>query len=187
MNEKIFLASSSPRRIELLNQIGIVHTPIKTNVDETFPEGMKPEQAVSTLAFKKARSISKNIDGIIIGADTIVSYNGEFLGKPKTELMNYSMLKKLSGNVHEVWTGLAVIKGNRQICASTKTEVEFRYISDEEIEEYIATKEGIDKAGGYAVQGIAAKFVKRIDGEYTNVVGMPLCMLSEILNKLMEK
>ena len=171
----------------LLNQIGIEHMVVASDVSEDFDGHMLPQEVVIVLAVRKAQAVSKRVakNAIVIAADTMVVLGSEVLGKPKTVKEAKEMLQKLSGQRHEVFTGLAVtrLSDNKVFVDYGKTGVCFRKITDEEILQYSGTVEWKDKAGGYAIQGIAAKFVESIEGEYSNVVGLPLCKLTEILNE----
>ena len=186
---RMILASASPRRRELLSQIGIEHEVIPSNKDEILPK-MHPAKAAEALSRGKALDVAKDIDdkAVIIGADTVVAYSGEILGKPKNEEDAFRMLHMLQGEEHEVYTGVTfVVKESGQeyiesFCESTK--VMMYPASEEEIWAYIATGEPMDKAGAYGIQGRAAAFVKKIEGDYNNVVGLPIARLYQILKNL---
>ena len=186
---RMILASASPRRRELLSQIGIEHEVIPSNKDEILPK-MHPAKAAEALSRGKALDVAKDIDdkAVIIGADTVVAYAGEILGKPKNEEDAFRMLNMLQGEEHEVYTGVTfVVKENgreyiESFCESTK--VMMYPASEEEIWAYIATGEPMDKAGAYGIQGRAAAFVKKIEGDYNNVVGLPIASLYQILKNL---
>jgi len=190
MKQKIILASASPRRSELLAQIGLEHIVVTSNVSEDFDGEMLPQEVVIVLAVRKAQAVSKKAarNSIIIAADTMVVLGTEVLGKPNSVKEAMEMLQKLSGQQHEVFTGIAVIRTSdgKVVVDYGKTTVRFRKLTDAEIAQYSETAEWRDKAGGYAIQGIAAKFVESIEGEYSNVVGLPLCKLSEILSGFSE-
>ena len=186
---RMILASASPRRRELLSQIGIEHEVIPSNKDEILPK-MHPAKAAEALSRGKALDVAKDIDdkAVIIGADTVVAYAGEILGKPKNEEDAFRMLNMLQGEEHEVYTGVTfVVKENgreyiESFCESTK--VMMYPASEEEIWAYIATGQPMDKAGAYGIQGRAAAFVKKIEGDYNNVVGLPIARLYQILKNL---
>ena len=186
---RMILASASPRRRELLSQIGIEHEVIPSNKDEILPK-MHPAKAAEALSRGKALDVAKDIDdkAVIIGADTVVAYAGEILGKPKNEEDAFRMLHMLQGEEHEVYTGVTfVVKENgreyiESFCESTK--VMMYPASEEEIWAYIATGEPMDKAGAYGIQGRAAAFVKKNVGDYNNVVGLPIARLYQILKNL---
>jgi septum formation protein len=181
-NPQIILASQSPRRDYLLSQAGITFTVIPSNVDETTVPISAPETYVKDLAEAKANDVSaKHPDSWVIGADTIVLINDTILGKPDSRNAARNMLKQLSGKSHHVYTGYAICcKSKAQMFSNTvKTEVVFKDLSDDEIEWYIHTKEPFDKAGAYAIQGLGTFLVRRINGSYTNVVGLPVCEVIE--------
>ena len=191
---KIVLASASPRRAELLKNIGLEFSVRPDDSEEISTPGLDPAETVKELARNKASNVAgkiRNAGGLgdeevlVIGADTVVVLSGEILGKPKDEADAERTLRRLSGNRHEVYTGVSVIDtfSGREVCDHEATVVEFRDISDEEIAAYIRTGEPMDKAGAYGVQNLGALFVKRIEGDYFNVVGLPLCKLGMILKK----
>ena len=187
--KEFVLASASPRRKELLAQIGIKFRVCTSKKEEEILR-FDPEDVVKNLSYTKARDVFErgNTDAIVIGADTIVAYDKNILGKPKNKEEAYHMIKKLQGNIHQVYTGVTVIwqQNNNTHVSSfvAMTEVELYYMSEEEIQQYIETQEPYDKAGGYAIQGFFARYVKRIDGDYNNVVGLPIGKLYQILNSL---
>jgi septum formation protein len=183
---KIILASASPRRRELLERIGISDfTVFPSSVDETIPENTSPEGAVQLLSKAKAESISEKAgkDAVIIAADTIVLFGGEILGKPSGRDDAFRMLSMLSGQTHEVFTGLCVRSGEKEIQTVERTAVKFRELSDEEINRYIDSGEPFDKAGAYGIQGIGSMLVKSVNGDFYNVMGLPVCALSLILKE----
>lgn len=176
----IILASKSPRRQELLKYI-TEEFEIKTaDVDEALPDGISPSDAVCYLAEIKAQPF-KNENDIVIGADTVVAIDGKILGKPRDEEDARQMLKALSGNTHSVFTGVSIIKGESTKTFSVETKVKFFELSDEEIDKYIASREPMDKAGSYGIQGQGSLFVEKIDGDYFNVVGLPISRLNKEL------
>lgn len=187
--KEVVLASASPRRKELLNQIGIKFRTCTSKKEEEILRN-KPEDIVKDLSYTKARDVYErgNRDAIVIGADTIVVADEEVLGKPKDEKEAYAMIKKLQGDVHQVYTGVSIVwqQNNNTHVSSfvAMTEVELYYMSDEEIRKYIATSEPYDKAGGYAIQGYFARYVKQIKGDYNNVVGLPIGKLYQVMNSL---
>lgn len=187
--KEFVLASASPRRKELLAQIGIKFRTCTSKKQEEILRH-NPEEIVKDLSYTKARDVFErgNRDAIVIGADTIVVYDEKVLGKPKSEEEAFEMIKMLQGNVHRVYTGMNIIwtdNGNTHISSSVAmTEVELYYMSEEEIRAYISTKEPYDKAGAYAIQGCFARYVKQIKGDYNNVVGLPIGKLYQILNSL---
>lgn len=186
MSKKLILASASPRRKDLLKSLGLNFEIDFALVDEEVEDGLLPKEIVMTLAKKKALAISyKYQEGLIIGADTLVFLNGEVLGKPKSEEDAFLMLKNLQGKEHEVYSGVFLIDvaTDESEVSFEKTKVFFRPLSDNEIWSYIATKEPFDKAGAYAIQGLGSTIVYKIEGDYFNVVGLPLACLSKMLKK----
>ena len=187
--KEFVLASASPRRRELLTQIGI---PFRICVSKKEEESSqkKPGDIVKELSYTKAKDVfdQGNQDAVVIGADTIVVYDEQVLGKPKDEEDAYKMIKMLQGKTHQVYTGVSVIwRQDNSIQVSSfyaVTDVELYGMSEEEIRAYIATNEPYDKAGGYAIQGYFARYVKQIQGDYNNVVGLPVGELYQILNSL---
>lgn len=183
------LASASPRRKELLSQIGI---PFRTCISEKEEEILrnKPEDIVKDLSYTKARDVFErgNRDTVVIGADTIVVVDEQVLGKPKDETEAYEMIKMLQGDTHQVYTGVSIIwRQNNATHVSSfvaVTEVELYYMNDSEIQNYVAMKEPYDKAGGYAIQGYFARYIKQIKGDYNNVVGLPIGKLYQVMNSL---
>ena len=176
----IVLASGSPRRYELLKMIGLEDFKVIADpTDEEMSPGLSPEEQVSRLSLQKAGNVSHlcKKDDIIIGADTLVYLGTEPLGKPDGEYEAVQMLTKLSGRMHSVYTGVTLLKGDSHITAAVRTDVYFRKISDKEIYEYVKTGEPFDKAGAYAAQSRAAVFIERIEGEFFNVIGLPVCRL----------
>jgi septum formation protein len=183
----IVLASASPRRSELLESAGIGFRVAPADICEDPLPDEDPVDHVLRLAEEKARAAAAVTEGrFFLGADTIVLCDGEIMGKPKDHADAKRMLKKLSGVPHEVVTGFAVFDRERKgaICESVRTKVYFKMLRDEEIAAYIATGCPFDKAGGYAIQGGAAHMVQKIEGSYTNVVGLPLCEVVETLRRM---
>ncbi|MCL6610617.1 MAG: Maf family protein [Peptococcaceae bacterium] len=184
MKKELILASSSPRRQELLKQLGLGFRTLVRPVDETPPPGLEPCELVELLAVRKAVAAARTLeDGIVIGADTVVVWRGQVLGKPSGGEEAVAMLLKLQGDVHEVYTGVALVDAaaGKVLTGHEKTRVHFRPLAEDEIRRYVATGEPMDKAGAYAVQGRAAVFVRGLEGCYTNVVGLPLARLAEML------
>ncbi len=188
----IYLASSSPRRKELLTQVGIDFTVISPQCDESADIEL-PDELVEELSRRKSLAglemIKKmpdvSTDSIVIGADTVVAYDGIILGKPKDDINAFNMLKMLSGNTHEVYTGvtLTYLDGRAPVTFSERTEVTFYELTDKEIEDYISTAEPMDKAGSYGIQGYGATLVEKIHGDYFNIVGLPIARLARMLRK----
>jgi septum formation protein len=173
--KKIILASASPRRRELLQLAGVEFTVDVADADETLEPGILPEDAVKELATKKAFAVfEKHKDCIVIGADTVVSVNNKILGKPKDYNEANLMLNELSGKTHCVYTGVCIVSADKQVVFSQKTDVEFHSLTQAEIDSYIASKDCFDKAGGYGIQTNGCVLVKGINGDYFNVVGLPV-------------
>ncbi len=180
----IILASKSPRRKELLEGLGLEIRCESPKVDESHPEDIKPDTLVMELAMRKAGAVNIENDGdIVISADTVVYYGGKILEKPKSEEDALQMLKELSGKTHEVYTGYAIKSKEKTVCDFCRTEVRFRVLQDEEILAYIKTGEPMDKAGAYGIQGIGALLVEGINGDYANVVGLPISPLMRELRE----
>ncbi len=184
---KIVLASASPRRVELLSSAGVTFAVMPSGIPEEALPNELPEDHVLRLAREKALDVAKREDGrFFIGADTVVVCDGEIMGKPKDSADAARMLRKLSGIGHFVITGFAIYDKERKdaIAAAVQTRVYFKQLRDEEIQAYIATGCPFDKAGAYAIQGGAGYMVERIDGSYSNVVGLPLCEVVEALRRI---
>jgi septum formation protein len=185
----IVLASSSPRRKALLRQLGLHFDVVVSGVDEKFNPRLKAKGQAEALALQKAEAVASKYKGrggvIIIGADTIVEIDGEVLGKPKDEREAKRMLNKLSGKAHSVITGFSIIDidSKRVRTVSVETVVHFRRLSMSEIGEFVKQEKVFDKAGAYAAQGIGAIFIERIEGDFFNVVGLPLHALALELRK----
>jgi septum formation protein len=185
--KKIVLASTSPRRKQLLKQLGIDFTIVASNVEEKLNPRLKPKHQVEELALQKAKAVADKFeDAIIIGADTLVAFNDEVIGKPKDVQDAKRMLKKLRGRQHAIVTGFALIDTatGRTILKSIETKVWFRKISPEEIAAYIKKEKPLDKAGAYAIQDLGSLFVEKIEGDYFGAVGLPLFLLGKELKKL---
>ncbi|SHJ82068.1 Maf family protein [Paramaledivibacter caminithermalis] len=185
MNKKIVLASSSPRRQQILKNLDLNFDIIKSNIEEKIRYEESPEHIVMALALEKAIDISNRLNdrSIIIAADTIV-YKDEVLGKPKSFDDAFNMLSRLQDNAHLVYTGLAVIQGNtyKKIVTYEKTIVKIKKLSEDKIRRYIETGEVWDKAGSYAIQGSGSTIVEWVKGDYFNVVGLPISKLDDILS-----
>ena len=174
MNELI-LASGSPRRKELLETAGLKFRIIVADIVESIPDGAAPEDAVKSLAFQKAKAVAElHPESVVIGSDTVVVSGGRILGKPKDEADAENMLRELSGKIHKVCTGVAIISKDRTVNFCETTEVEFHALNDKEISDYVKSGEPMDKAGAYGIQGKGCVLVKRINGDYFNVVGLPV-------------
>lgn len=177
----LFLASASPRRRELLSQIGLCFTVVAAEVDETPHVDESPAHYVARLAEAKARAGRVSRDGYVIGADTTVTIDGHILAKPASLAEAQAMWRRLSGRAHEVLTGIALAGPQGVDVRVGRTVVVFRAIAEAEMAAYWATGEPVDKAGGYAIQGRGAVFVRELQGSYSNVVGLPLELLVELL------
>lgn len=184
---RIILASQSPRRRQLLGQIGVEYFEILVpEADESYDPALPPEEIVASICRKKAKAAGALADdpgALIIAADTMVFLGGLRLGKPRDQVDAYTMLSALSGRTHHVCTGVTVCLGSRVITEAETTDVTFRPLTGWEIASYVRTGEPMDKAGSYGVQGLGALFVERIDGDYFNVMGLPLCRLGRMLGK----
>jgi len=188
---KIILASSSPRRSEILREAGIAFEIRSADIDERALPGESAQAMVTRLAEAKARTVASEIDhsmrdGIVVGADTTVELGGEILGKPRDPAHAREMLAKLSGRTHHVLTGIFLLRlsGNTTRTAVEKSAVTFAQLSEEEIAAYVASGEPLGKAGAYAIQGLAGRYIPRIEGCYFNIVGLPLARLYAFLREL---
>lgn len=182
----LILASGSPRRLELLSSLDVPFAVVTSGVTEEVEDESQPGEMVVHLAERKAATVAETLDeGLIIGADTTVVLDGLVLNKPVDNEDARRMLRLLRGRTHEVWTGVVVIDATngRTERGAVRSLVQMRAYSDDEIEAYVATGEPLDKAGAYAIQGGAGVFIERIEGCYTNVVGLPLCELSTLLQR----
>ncbi|MGN0569827.1 MAG: Maf family protein [Candidatus Fimenecus sp.] len=180
---KLVLASKSPRRSEILKNAGFEFIVRAGDADETLPDGITPENAVVYLAEIKAQAVSRASNELVLGADTVVVLDGKILGKPKDEKEAFTMLSALSGRTHSVLTGVCALTDNGKIAFYERTEVVFATLTDKEIADYISTKDCYDKAGSYGIQGYASRFITGINGDYFNVVGLPLCKIYEKILK----
>ena len=183
---QVILASASPRRLALLQQIGIEAKVCPADFDEVSGSAVQAEDVVLANAIGKCKAVVKiKGDSLpVIAADTVVVAEGVILGKPQNEEDAVEMLKQLSGKTHKVMTGIAVSCSGEMLAEVCETEVVFRELTDEEIKKYVATGEPLDKAGAYGIQGMGAVLVEKINGCYNNVVGLPLTRLQLILAKL---
>lgn len=177
----LILASGSPRRRELMSQVGLDFTVVTSDADENIKE-MEPEDYVRELSSIKAQSVleqyaDKDDSVIVISADTIVYHKGEILTKPKDEEDAFRILKSLEGQIHQVYTGVTICSTHKNVSFYEKTDVWVYDMTDEEIRDYISTGEPMDKAGAYGIQGKFAAYIKGIEGDYNNVVGLPVARL----------
>lgn len=180
---KIVLASQSPRRRELLGKMGLEFTTKAPEIDETALSGLPARQLVEALSREKALWVARQEDpeAIVIGSDTVVVRDGEILGKPASPAQAEEMLASLSGRSHEVCTGVTVCQRDRVVSQVEVTRVTFRHLTPQEIARYVRTGEPMDKAGAYGIQGLGALLVEGIQGDYSAVVGLPVCRLGRIL------
>lgn len=191
MKYKVILASGSPRRCEILKNIGMEFSVIKSGADESLvnPDGIPVDIYVQELAMLKSGDvcgqITAAVPALVIGADTVVSLDGKILGKPGDAGEAFDMLKMLSGREHEVYTGFCVTRttDGLSVCGSEKTKVKFADLTDDEIEKYVETGEPMDKAGAYGIQGKGVMLAEGISGDYFNVVGLPVRSLINLMKK----
>jgi septum formation protein len=195
MRSRLILASGSPRRQELLRNLGFVFDVIAADLDESVLPGESPDAYVERLAIEKARAVrdrlasdsggraSPDIDVTVIGADTTVAFQGEILGKPNDADDARAMLRRLSGATHQALTGIAVVR-HETVSVCVRTNVTFARMTDHEIDWYVATGDPLDKAGAYGIQGIAGSYIERIDGNVQNVAGLPMHHLVLLLARV---
>lgn len=180
------LASASPRRRELMEMLGVEELVIRpAKGEETADPTLPPAQYVMALSAHKAREAAAEAQpgDVVIAADTIVYIDGRVCGKPHSEAEAAQMLRTLSGRTHEVFTGVCVIRNGRELCRAERSAVTFRPLEPGEIARYIATGEPMDKAGAYGIQGLGALFIERINGDYYNVMGLPIEALGRVLQR----
>ena len=181
---RIVLASASPRRQELLRRIGLTDFTVRVpDVEEAFPEGLSPQETVKYISREKSQAVDAAEDEIVITADTMVFLDGQKLGKPADESEALAMLTALQGRHHTVCTGVTVRRGGEILTESASTDVYFRPAAEAELWGYIRTGEPMDKAGAYGVQGLGALLVERLDGDFFNVMGLPVLRLSRMLER----
>ena len=181
---EVILASQSPRRKELM---GLFHIPFTVRVsqaDESMDPSLSPAEAVAAVSHRKAEAVEREADDLVIAADTIVVVDREILGKPQDAADASRMLHLLSGRDHQVMTGMTLLRGEKCLVCTEITNIHFRELTDREIDAYIATKEPMDKAGSYGIQGGAALFAERLVGDYYNVMGLPVCRLGQLLRQI---
>lgn len=182
----IILASASPRRRELMQMLGVSDLKIIPAVgEEKADSGLGPDELVKALAAHKAKEVAAKCtpDDIVIAADTIVWHSGRVYGKPHTEAEAAAMLRALSGDTHEVYTGVCVLHGGQDLRAAERSAVRFRTLSDAEIDAYIRTGEPMDKAGAYGIQNLGSMLVESLRGDYFTVMGLPVCRLAQALKR----
>ena len=181
----IILASKSPRRRALMQQIGLQFAVMTEDVDERMDPSVPIEQEIARVSLKKALAVQAGVspEDIVVAADTMVCVDNRRLGKPADRADAARMLRQLSGRSHTVITGLSVVRGDRRESCTVSTDIHFRPLTEGEIAAYIASGEPMDKAGAYGIQGLAAIFVDRLDGDYYNVMGLPVCTLAQLLRR----
>ena len=185
MNDRVVLASQSPRRRELLKFLFDEFTVHVSEADESLPEGVAPGAAVEELARRKALAVAALEPGaLVVGADTVVAIDGLILGKPRDPGEAAAMLRRLSGREHTVYTGVCLVRGAQRQVFHCRTQVLFKPLSEEEIAWYLSTGEPYDKAGAYGIQGYGARFVRGVVGDYFNVMGLPVNLIYENLAQL---
>lgn len=180
---EIILASQSPRRRELLGQMGLTFQIVTPDIDEHMDRPLPPDKLVEAISAEKAAAVAAQVGprSLVIAADTVVALDGELLGKPADEADARRMLSELSGRQHQVYTGFTVLGDGRAVTRSEETLVTFRPLTGEEIAAYVQTGEPMDKAGAYGIQGLGALLVEGIRGDYFNVMGLPVCALGQVL------
>ena len=184
---RLILASNSPRRKELLGDLGYSFEVIPSNINENIDPNNSIQSEIEKLSFNKAMSVFKdNKDAIVIGSDTVVILNNRIYGKPKTKEEAKTMIQDLRNNTHIVLTAVSIISSKKSETFSINTEVTFGDISDKEIDEYINKENVLDKAGAYAIQGLAKKYIKSINGDFYTVVGLPVYELDKRLKEYYE-
>lgn len=186
MSKPLYLASMSPRRAELLSQLGLSFETVNAPIEEVALPNEDAESFVKRMAIEKALDGFNKLAGThiwVIGGDTLVKVDNLVLGKPKNQIDAMRMWRKLSGRTHEVLSAVAVVNDGETFCAMNRTLVYFREINEQEMQDYWQTGEPIDKAGAYAIQGLGAQFIERIDGSYSAVMGLPLFELSQLLTQ----
>jgi septum formation protein len=184
--KRIILASASPRRKELLEKLGLRFEVEPSNYEEDTPSGLEPHELARKISREKAKAVaSKHRDAIVIAADTFIAFGDQILGKPHTAIEAREMLKTLSGQYHSVITGFSIIdtETEKTLSESVETKVYIKKLTRAEIDAYIKSKEPLDKAGAYAIQGLGAVIVEKIEGDYFNVIGLPLSALTEALKE----
>lgn len=180
---RVILASGSPRRRELLTNLGVTFEVVVSGEDEDSPE-TNPEKLAGDLGLLKARSVaSLHPDAVVIAADTVVAAGEELLAKPADAAENAAFIRKLAGRTHQVFTGVTVISPSGTFSGVERTDVEFRPLSEQEVQFYAASGEGLDKAGGYGIQGVGMGLVSRVNGDYSNIVGFPLALVMRLLRR----
>ena len=180
----VILASQSPRRRELMGFFRLPFTVRVADIDETMNPGLPVQEEVARVSMAKALALNAGQTDVVIAADTVVCIDGRILGKPHSQEEAAQMLSLLSGREHQVLTGLAVVRGQERHSHVETSLVRFKELTQEEIRDYIATGEPMDKAGSYGIQGYGALFVEHIDGDYFNIMGLPVCQLGKMLTAM---
>ena len=178
---RMILASQSPRRRVLLGLLRLPFTVCSADIDESMDPGKPVAEEVARVSREKALAVPRQAEDVVIAADTVVVIDGQVLGKPRDKADAERMLAMLSGREHQVMTGLTVLRGQWAESVTEISQVRFKELTNREIREYIATGEPMDKAGSYGIQGYGALFVEHIDGDYFNIMGLPVCRLGKIL------
>ena len=179
----LILASASPRRADLLRAAGFTFDIVVPDVDESRRDGERAEDFVRRLAIEKARAAFGRHQDVILAADTVVVVDGDILGKPRDDADAAAMLRRLSGRWHEVMTGVCLLQSGREVVDVATTRVQFASLSEADVHWYVTSGETRDKAGAYAIQGLASRFIPRIEGSYTNVVGLPVELVAGLLTR----
>ena len=186
---KLILASGSPRRRELLEREGFAFEVLTSSADESYEPGMPPAQVAPLLASIKARAVAQTLPpeelaaSVLVGADTIVALDGTIYGKPADEEDARRMLRELSGRTHQVITGVCIIACGQEQCLAELTDVSFRSLDEDEIAAYVASGEPLDKAGAYGIQGLGGALVAATEGDFDNVVGLPVTRIAPLLRE----
>ncbi|MGE5245427.1 MAG: Maf family protein [Betaproteobacteria bacterium] len=183
---RLILASASPRRAELLRAAGFDFHVVPTDVDESTRPGEAPEHYVRRLSAEKSAAVPAGADAVVLGADTAVVVDEDVLSKPRDDEEAAWMLRRLSGRRHDVLTGISLRQGAHELGRVERTGVYFAPLTDADIAWYVASGEGRDKAGAYAIQGLASRFIPRIEGSYSNVVGLPVSAMFELLRSVLQ-
>ncbi len=178
---KLILASKSLRRRQMFDSLGLDYEAITTDADESHKGRITPSRLVEILSLRKAEAANADPEDIVVASDTVVALGNRIFGKPADRQEAYEMIKTLSGTVHKVYSGYAILHGNKKISGAVCTKVKFRDLTEKEINEYIDTDEPYDKAGGYGIQENGGFFVAAINGDFNNVVGMPLSTVESVM------
>ena len=179
----LILASQSPRRREMFDRLGLSYRAMTSDADETITEALSPADYVKTLALRKAYALTASPDDFVVAADTVVALDGEIYGKPADYADAFRMISNFSGKTHEVYTAFAIVKDGKAYAEADATAVTFRPLTEREIDYYIQKESPYDKAGAYGIQELAGIFVEKIEGNFDNVVGLPLCQLESAFKR----